>query len=206
MKRTIPIIISMIVGLTLTFDSFILFEPLNTVSVSLRSWLVIIALFSVLVASLNLILVHIPRIRRRQGEWIQSLVLMTYMIVTIVVGIVFGTGNSIYNFLYDGILNPASTSVNSLLAFFIASAAVRTFRARNLESTLLLLTAILLMLGNVTIGSAISEKIPVLGAWFTNVPNATAQRGLIITSSLAFVTINLRNILGLSTQWLGGRD
>lgn len=206
MKRTVPIIIAFIVGMSLTLDNFIILEPLNNFSVMLRSWLVIIALFSILVASLNLLLVHIPRIQRRQGEWTQSVVLIAFMLVTIFVGIILGTKHTIYTVLYDGILNPASTSVNALLAFFIASAAVRTFRARNLESTLLLLTAILLMLGNVTIGSAISEKIPVLGAWFTNVPNATAQRGLIITSSLAFVTINLRNILGLSTQWLGGKD
>jgi hypothetical protein len=128
------------------------------------------------------------------------------MLLTIITGVFMGTKNAVYSTFYDGILTPGSTTVNSLLAFFIASAAVRTFRARSLESSLLLLTAILLMLSNVTIGNAISSFIPVMGKWVTNVPNATAQRGLIITSSLAFVTINLRNILGLSTQWLGGKD
>ena len=206
MKRTIPIIIAFVVGMGLMLDNFITFVPLNTAAVSVRSWLVIIALFSIMVAALNLVMVHIPRIQHRKGTWVQSSVLMTFMILTILTGIFMGTKNSIYATFYDGILTPGSTTVNALLAFFIASAAVRTFRARSLESSLLLLTAILLMLSNVTIGSAISKYVPILGQWFTNVPNATAQRGLIITSSLAFVTINLRNILGLSTQWLGGKD
>jgi hypothetical protein len=206
MKRTIPIVIAFLVGMGLMLDNFITFAPLNTAAVSVRSWLVIIALFSIMVAALNLLLVHIPRIQRRQGAWIQSSVLITFMLLTIITGVFMGTKNAVYSTFYDGILTPGSTTVNSLLAFFIASAAVRTFRARSLESSLLLLTAILLMLSNVTIGNAISSFIPVMGKWVTNVPNATAQRGLIITSSLAFVTINLRNILGLSTQWLGGKD
>lgn len=206
MKRTVPIIVSFIVGMGLMLDNFVKFAPLNTAAVSVRSWLVIIALFSIMVAALNLLLVHIPRIRKRSGTWTQSAVLITFMLLTIFTGVFMGTKNTIYATFYDGILNPGSTTVNSLLAFFIASAAVRTFKARSLESSLLLLTAILLMLSNVTIGSAISKYIPILGQWFTNVPNATAQRGLIITSSLAFVTISLRNILGLSTQWLGGKD
>jgi hypothetical protein len=206
MKRTIPIIIAFIVGMGLMLDNFITFAPLNTSAVSVRSWLVIIALFSIMVAALNLVMVHIPRIQHRKGTWVQSSVLITFMLLTIVTGIFMGTKNVMYSTFYNGILNPASTTVNALLAFFIASAAVRTFRARSLESSLLLLTAIILMLSNVTIGSAISKYIPAFGQWLTNVPNATAQRGLIITSSLAFVTINLRNILGLSTQWLGGKD
>lgn len=206
MKRTIPIIIAFIVGIGLMLDNFITFAPLNSAAVSVRSWLVIIALFSIMVAALNLVMVHIPRIQHRKGTWVQSSVLITFMLLTIVTGIFMGTKNVMYSTFYDGILNPASTTVNALLAFFIASAAVRTFRARSLESSLLLLTAIVLMLSNVTIGSAISKHIPAFGQWLTNVPNATAQRGLIITSSLAFVTINLRNILGLSTQWLGSKD
>jgi hypothetical protein len=206
MKRTIPIVIAFLVGMGLMLDNFITFAPLNTAAVSVRSWLVIIALFSIMVAALNLLLVHIPRIKRRQGTWVQSSVLVVFMLLTILTGVFMGTKNAVYSTFYNGILTPGSTTVNSLLAFFIASAAVRTFRARSLESSLLLLTAILLMLSNVTIGNAISSVIPVMGKWVTNVPNATAQRGLIITSSLAFVTINLRNILGLSTQWLGGKD
>src|SRR5450756_2214858 len=89
-----------------------------------------------------------------------------------------------YQTLYTGIMTPGGSTVTALLAFFIASAAVRTFRARNLESTLLLITAIILMLSNVTIGNAISQYIPAVGNWLTNVPNATAQRGWSISCLL----------------------
>lgn len=206
MKRTIPLIIAFLVGMGLLLDNFITFAPLNTSMVSLRSWLVMIALFSLMVAALNLLMVHIPRIMKRKGTWSQSIVMVTFMLLTIISGIFIGTKGTIYQTLYTGIMTPGGSTVNALLAFFIASAAVRTFRARNLESTLLLITAIILMLSNVTVGNAISKYLPVVGNWITNVPNATAQRGLIISSSLAFVTINLRNILGFSTQWLGGKD
>ena len=206
MKRTLPLIIGSIIGFGLMLDNFFKVPILNSAAVTVRSWLALIALFSLMVGALNLILVHVPRVTHKRNNWIQSAVLLTFLSITVLVGLALGTSHTIYTTLYKGVLTSGSTAVNALLAFFIASAAVRVFRARSLESSLLLLTAIILMLSNVSIGSAISSKIPLIGKWINDVPNATAQRGLIVTSSLAVITINLRNILGMSTQWLGGKE
>lgn len=206
MKRQVPLLVAAFVGLLMIADTFFKAPVLNQTSATIRSWVVIVATMSLALGALNLLRVHYAKIvgRGRKAGWVNSLVLIVAMIATIVIGLFVGKGSTAYSYLYDGIMTPGSSTAYALLAFFIASAAIRSFRMRSVESTLLLATAIILMLANAPIGALISPAIPKLGAWLTAIPSNAAQRGIIITSAVAFIAINLRNILGLSSEWLGG--
>lgn len=205
MKRQGPIMIATVIGLLMVADNFFKAPALNETALTVRGWVVIIATMSLALGALNLLRIHTSRIiaHKQRAEWTNSLVLTAAMIATIVIGLFVGKDSTAYSYLYDGIMTPGSSTAYALLAFFIASAAVRSFRLRNVESSLLLVTAIIMMLANAPIGSLISPVIPKLGAWLLKVPSAAAQRGVIITSAVAFIAINLRNILGLSSEWLG---
>jgi hypothetical protein len=119
--------------------------------------------------------------------------------------------------IFTYIFNPLDSTLFALLAFFIASAAFRAFRARSPEATLLLVAAIIMMIGRVPIGALITVFPHVDGTpgWFTlsdvsqwifNIPNGAAQRGILFGVYLAQVAISLRIIFGIERTYMGGGD
>ena len=68
--------------------------------------------------------------------------------------------------MFNNVQVPADATMFSILAFFIASAAYRTFRARTPEAAILLVSAIIVMIGRVPIGAS---HLP--GIYPRNLPN-----------------------------------
>ena len=98
----------------------------------------------------------------------------------------------------------------AMLAFYIASAAFRAFRARNAEATLLLVTAVLVMLWRIPYGeaffSAINHNLPQwINTYIMGGVNVAVQRGIIIGSAMGAATISLRIMLGIERTYMGGR-
>jgi hypothetical protein len=92
----------------------------------------------------------------------------------------------------------------SLLAFFIASAAFRAFRARNVQATLLLVTAVVVMIGRVPLGDYLWSGMPDLIEWIMTVPNMSAMRGIRIGVGLGAVATAMKIILGIERTYMGG--
>jgi len=165
---------------------------------------------------ITLIQTHTTRVRRRTEHWQYSFLVFAGMIIMVCVGVPFGEQDSVFVWLYDNVQVPMDATMFSLLAFFIASAAFRAFRARSFEATLLLVTAMIVMLGNIPIGDLVWNKVMswtpwadgASGArqWILDVLNSAARRGIILGVSLGVISQSIRIILGIERSYLGGGD
>ena len=129
-------------------------------------------------------------------------------------GISFGLQSPVFEWLFEYVQVPMEATTFSLLAFFIASAAYRAFRARTFEATLLLISALIVMMGNVPIGDYIWNTV--MGEtpwadgtswarqWILDNPNLAARRGIILGVALGVISQSIRIILGIERSYLGG--
>lgn len=116
----------------------------------------------------------------------------------------WGKDGRVFLWIYDHVFAPCNATMFALLAFFVASAAFRAFRARNIEAALLLGTAILMMLGRAPIGRAISDSLPDIAQWLLDVPSNGGRRAIMMGAAIGAIATGLRIILGLERSHLGG--
>lgn len=134
-----------------------------------------------------------------------SVVLLVSMFGMIIYG-VFVAKNPDHEgwaWLYNQILAPMGGTLFSLLTFFLASAAYRTFRGRNLDAVVLLVSAVIMMLGRVPVGSLLLGKwVPLSAGWILRVPNAASMRAIKIGATLGGVSTAFRIMVGLERGYL----
>ncbi|MBK7071214.1 MAG: hypothetical protein IPH44_02825 [Myxococcales bacterium] len=115
----------------------------------------------------------------------------------------WGRDGRVFVWIYDHVFGPANATLFALLAFFVASAAFRAFRARNAEAALLLGAAIFMMLGRAPLGRAISDVLPDLAQWLLDVPSNGGRRAIMMGAAIGAIATGLRVILGLERSHLG---
>jgi hypothetical protein len=113
-----------------------------------------------------------------------------------------------FKYMFENMVSPLQSTMFALLSFYVASAAYRAFRARNLDAGILLVAAIVVMLGRIPFGDMLSGgTMTPLSEWLMTIPNAAAQRGIIIGAALGAASMSIRIILGIETTYLGsGKD
>jgi cell shape-determining protein MreD len=184
---------------------FIPHERSLTAGERVADWLMIIGAFAFVLGVGSLIKTHGDRLRRRDPNWPFSLLALVSFAGMSIVGVFGGIKpGTPADWLYQTVFLPLDATMFSLLAFFIASAAYRTFRARTPEATVLLVAAILVMLARVPIGTLIHERLPDFAESVLSFPVTGAKRGIILGISLGVVATSLRIILGIERAYLGG--
>ncbi len=217
MKRTFPLILVFIFGI-LGILPFVIPHPIvqDTNDFLLNIFLKILLAFALILGLGSLLKVHMDKIRRQRENWEYSWILIITFIVTSIIGLFGGvTGRGIlpttigsFSFdiwtIYSNVEVPLGATMFALLAFFMASAAYRAFRARSFEATLLLISAFIVMIGVLPLGNSISPHLPSFAQWIMDVPNVAGQRGIQFGVALGALATALKIILGIERSWLGG--
>jgi len=205
MRLQVPIAIGFLAGTFMIVQYFVPHPAFKTAYDALEEWVMIIGAFALVLGLQSLFRTHIDKIRRRREGYSYSFVTLISFAVMFLVGMIYGhRPGTLFDWLFDHVEVPLDATIFSLLAFFIASAAYRTFRARTPEATVLLITAVVVMLGRVPIGELIHAKLPDFAEWIMAFPTVGAKRGILFGAALGGIATALRILLGIERSHLGG--
>jgi hypothetical protein len=153
--------------------------------------IVILGAFAVGLGLIGLGQMHGKRVIKRQRGWSESLVFFAAATAMTVFTLYerthpneSGVGHQGYTLLFSGLFQPLSSSLFSLLAAYLVSAAYRAFCVRTRESALMAVAAALIMLGQVPIGNLLTRsfpeplQIPAIMAWVMAVANNGVVRAI----------------------------
>jgi hypothetical protein len=222
LKIQLPLFLTLLAGLIpiVAFFASPDAQQIQLTKDRLEKYMVIIASFALMLGVINVLQSNIKKIERRQKGWQYGAFLLAGMLGMATAGILGTIGVGRFQgigYLPDGtrspfqwgaefIFNPLQATMFSVLAFFMASAAFRAFRARNTEATILLIAAAVVMLGRIPFGESLMGGNPWLAHftdWLMDWPNAAAQRGIIIGAALGAASLSLRVITGIERSYLG---
>jgi hypothetical protein len=185
---------------------------LQSVSDQLFTYLSAILTATFAIGIINITRTHLTYVRNRRPIWKYSLVLlgsMYFMAVasmiaspfsldpqsTVIPKSVYAVFSPIWQFLYYNILVSINATLFSLLAFFIASAAYRAFKARSLETSIMLAAGLLVIIGQAPISSSVWPGFGAIRDWIMAYPNTAGQRGILIGTALGVLAFSVRRLL-----------
>jgi hypothetical protein len=230
MKRFLPLLITAAGGFVLIAAYFIPY----TQSWGERAtiWFDVLAAIAFVLGGGNLLKIHLMKISDRVRGWGYSLIVLISFLTTLAVGL-FKIGvnpsaqypgfawsgayrdiGSPFWYLYEYAFQPLTATIFAMLAFYIASAAFRAFRAKNLEASLLLAAAFIILLGRTFAGVVLTNwidpngpfsglRIENLSVLIMSVFATAGNRAIMIGIALGIVSTSLKVLLGIDRSYLG---
>lgn len=231
MKRTIPLLITAITGFVLIFAYFI--PATQTWGEVVMIWFDILASIAFILGGGNLLRIHLKKMSDREEGWGFSFVTVTAFVATLAIGLgkigvhpnlqfpthewsgAYRSIGSPFWWIYEYVFKPLTATMFAMLAFYVASAAFRAFRAKNVEAILLLGTAFVILLGRTFAGVLLTAWLPEwlsglklenLTVTIMQIFNTAGNRAIMIGISLGVAATSLKVLLGVDRSYLGGGE
>jgi len=196
-KRSVATAIAIGVGLFVLLDFFVQNAFIGALKFVFVRWAIIIAAFAMILGFFNVLIVHLNKILRFKQGWFYSIFLVLTMMIVLILGLIEGPQGSLTSRIFQYVLFPLQATIFSLLAFFVASAAYRAFRLRSWESALLVITGVIVLLGQVPLWEALTS----FKEWILGVPSMASARGILLGVALGTVATGLRVLLGIDRPY-----
>lgn len=171
--------------------------------------------------------IHFRRISRQQRDWGYSVVLLAFMVAMVVFGywdwinrtapkgelLAIQSNWHFQQFasdlLFNGLLQQMDAAMFSMVAFYILSAAYRAFRVRSLEATILLGTALIVILSlmgavefawNNMFAGHPNASLTEIYKWIQNTVQTPSIRGIDFGVGIGALSMGLRIWLSLEKE------
>ncbi|MEE2908518.1 MAG: hypothetical protein VX527_11895 [Planctomycetota bacterium] len=206
-KRTIPLLLAAIVGFLMLATYFV--PETESYGATAMEMFIIISAAAMILGGGNLLKINLAKMSQRRPGWGYAGITLAAFIGTLIIGL-FKIGatptaavpghswaapivqeGAPFWWIYQYMIVPLTATMFAMLAFYIASAAFRAFRAKNPEAILLLATAFIVLLGQVY-----------AGYWLTNfLPNLQHLVDILPESDHAFAMIVGTQLEGGAAWW-----
>lgn len=227
MKRIAPVVIAIVVGYVLIVAFFI--PATMSWGETAADWFSILAGVAFILGGSNLMKVQLESISARRPGWGYAVVVLVSFLVMLIAGLLkigvppevqypshawsgkYDAGVSVLGWIFKFVYTPLTATMFASLAFYVASAAFRAFRAKNFEAVLLLGTSFIVLLGNTAVARLtdglppqlsflrIDQIVVNLMAYVTTGVN----RAILIGIAIGVAATALRVLVGIDRPYLG---
>ncbi len=226
MKNGVPWMIAAVTGFVMIGAFFV--PAVRDWRDAAGTWFEILAAIAFVIGGANLFAHHLQKISAREAGWGYSAVTLIAFLATLIIGLLKAgvpghdldhpwsghhqaEGGGLW-WLFSYVYTPLAATMFALLAFYVASAAFRAFRAKNTEATVLLVAAFIVLLGRTYAGAWLTSAVPDeysaltfpgMTAIILGVFNTAGQRAIMIGIALGVAATSLKVLLGVDRSYLG---
>ncbi len=185
-------------------------SPLEHTYVEFGKVTLIVGAFAFLLGVINLLRAHVGKIARKRPGYHNSIALIVAMLAMAFAELLRfyiepdpGWVTKMYKLLFFHMRVPIDSTIFSLLAFYMASAAYRAFRIKSFEAGLMMLVAVIVMLGEISVGNWLTSAFPeylrveVVSEWLKKYWNGAAERGILFGAMVGALALSMRIWLSL---------
>lgn len=201
-KETSLILIAISFGIVVV-PYFVKLPMLEEASTKLVLMVSVLNAMSILLALYAQTKRSVTIVNQKTKGWIYQLYLVITIYLMAGTGFIFGQQSTQFTWFQYAILMPTGSVIYSMLTFYMASACARAFRARSPQATLLLISGVLVLLGQAPLTGA---YIPFFGdarLYLTGTFAMAASRMFAMSVTVGAVVLGVRIITGKEVAAMG---
>jgi len=187
-------------------------NPLTPALSSATNFVIVVGTMAFLLGPFNLVRHNVVSVAGRKKGWQGSCVFLGFLVVSILAASfndttlshAFGVAWSrLHSAFVYGVMTAFFASAMALLSFYLVSAAHRAFRLDSTEAAAMMITAVIVLLGQVPLGDWLTNAFPewlrfsTWTQWILKYPNAAVQRAVLFGACGGAFATGLRHWLGL---------
>jgi hypothetical protein len=195
-KAPVATIVALMFGWIILLSYVFPMEGLESLRNDILSWVVIASAAALLIGAINLLSVHLGKIRSGQGGGFYSLSLVAAMILTFIFTLLQGPEGSIPQWLFTYIQIPVESSLMAVMAVTLTYASARLLTRRtNVFSAIFVITLLVTLF---TINPIFGIQITI-----TRVLASAGARGILLGVGLGTIATGLRILIGSDRPYGG---
>ena len=211
-KIKAPIATSIAIGVGIIVLAGYFIPSMDSIRLILLRTGLVLAAVALLVGIVNLVTVHIKKLRKESEYSGYSLILLISLAVTLIIGLIdmvqtylVGRPNfQITNWVFTNIQLPIETSLLAITTISLIYAAAGILRKRmNMFSISFFFVVLLVLLGSFSIPPTTLPYLQTIRDWILRVPALGGARGLLLGITLGTITTGVRILLGTDRPYGG---